>query len=82
MNDEAELHAADSIIIEVARNLWAASSDLRASVFDGFIKGYPNSHIAELKRICLACFSASRDDKGQWKKYGDSGMVFAWECKS
>lgn len=49
---------------------WLAREALRL-----FIAGFRDldMKVASLLTVCLACFSASRDDAEQWKEYGDNG---------
>jgi hypothetical protein len=72
-NDEAELVSADSIIVEVAKELRENASGAAAKVLDLFVAHYPEKQIARMITVCLACFSVARDDKGQWMSYGDNG---------
>jgi hypothetical protein len=72
-NDEAELVSADSIIVDVAKELRKNATGAAARVLDLFVVEYPKKQIARLITVCLACFSLARDDKEQWTKYGDNG---------
>jgi Protein of unknown function (DUF2971) len=72
-NDPAELSSADSIVVEVARELHHNASGTAARVLDLFASTYSRSHIAKSTTACLVCFSLSRDDEEQWRKYGDNG---------
>ena len=72
-NDEAELVSADSIIVEVAKELRENAFGAAAKVLDLFVAEYPKKQIARMITVCLACFSVARDDKGQWIKYADNG---------
>ena len=72
-NDAAELVSANSIIIEVAKELRENATGTAAKVLDLFIHEYPNRKVNKLITVGLACFSVARDDKEQWKRYGDDG---------
>jgi len=72
-NDESELISADSIIIEVARDLRKDAVGTAAKVLDAFLARYTSLHITQSITVCLACFSIARDDEEQWRKYGDNG---------
>lgn len=72
-NDEAELRSADEIITEVARDLRTKSKGAAAVTLDKFLEGYPKLQITQLRTVYLSCFSISRDDQEQWRKYADDG---------
>jgi hypothetical protein len=72
-NDEAELVSADSIIVEVAKDLRRKATGPAAEILDLFVEGYPALHVTRLIAVCLVCFSLARDDSDQWMKYGDEG---------
>ena len=72
-NDEAELRSADEIITEVARDLRTDSKGAAAVTLDKFLEGYPKLQITQLRTVYLSCFSISRDDQEQWRKYADDG---------
>jgi hypothetical protein len=72
-NDEAELVSADSVIVEVAKELREDALGAAAKVLDLFVAEYPKKQIARMITVCLACFSVASDDKGQWMRYGDNG---------
>ena len=72
-NDQAELVSADSIIVEVAKELRKNAVGATAKVLDSFVAEYPQKQIARMITVCLACFSVARDDESQWMRYGDNG---------
>ena len=72
-NDEAELISADTISIEVAKELQKTAKGAADVVLDLFLKGYPKLQVTKLRTVYLACFSVARDDKEQWRKYSDDG---------
>jgi len=72
-NDAAELSSADGIVVEVAKKLRDSASGTPAKVLDLFVSQYSKLHITRSMTVCLACFSTARDDKEQWRRYGDHG---------
>lgn len=72
-NDEAELQSADTTIMEVAREVRRKFLGSAATVLETFMDNYHASRLSNLTTIYLACFSAARDDQGQWRKYSDEG---------
>jgi hypothetical protein len=72
-NDAAELSCADATVIEVAKELRENVRGTPAEVLDLFVAQYSKARITESMTVCLACFSTARDDKDQWRKYGDDG---------
>src|SRR5258707_15401029 len=59
-NDQAELVSADSIIVEVAKELRKNAVGATAKVLDSFVAEYPKKQIARMITVCLACFSVAR----------------------
>jgi Protein of unknown function (DUF2971) len=72
-NDEAELRSADATIREVAADLRKNARGAAAAVLDLFLEAYASLQITQLTTVYLSCFSLARDDKEQWRKYGDNG---------
>jgi hypothetical protein len=72
-NDEAELVSADSMIIESVKDLRRNAVRAAAQVLDLFLANYAKEQITLVIPVYLACFSALRDDKEQWTRYGDNG---------
>jgi hypothetical protein len=72
-NDEAELQSANEIIIDVARHLRNDAVGAMVRVLDLFLEHYPSMTVAKLMTVYLACFSAARDDRQQWRNYADQG---------
>jgi hypothetical protein len=75
-NDRAELKSADAVILEVAQEVREGQKNgLAREALRLFIEGFRDldMKVASLLTVCLACFSASRDDAEQWKRYGDNG---------
>jgi hypothetical protein len=72
-NDEAELVAADALIMEVASELMKTTKGAATETLRWFLKGYPDLHVGKLLSVCLVCFSVARDDEEQWKKYAENG---------
>jgi DUF2971 family protein len=72
-NDEAELVAADSIIIETVRELRRNAVHAAAEVLDLFLRNYSREQVTLVIPVYLTCFSLLRDDVNQWRRYGDDG---------
>jgi len=75
-NDPAELKSADAIILEVAAEVLEGQKNVLArEALRLFIKGFGDldMKVGSLRTVCLVCFSASRDDAEQWRRYGDNG---------
>ena len=75
-NDPAELTSADAVILEVANEVREGQKNaLAREALRLFITGFRSlgMKVGNLLTVCLACFSASRDDGEQWKRYGDNG---------
>jgi Protein of unknown function (DUF2971) len=72
-NDEAELVAADSIIIEIVRELRRNAVHAAAEVLDLFLRNYAHEQVTLVIPVYLTCFSNLRDDSEQWRRYGDNG---------
>ena len=72
-NDMAELVSADSVIIDVAKELQRNATGAAAEVLSLFADGYAKLQITRMVSVCMACFSVARDDEAQWRKYGDNG---------
>ena len=75
-NDKAELKSADAVILEVAEEVRKGQRNaLAREALASFITGFHDRDmkVGSLLTVCLACFSASRDDAEQWKRYGDNG---------
>jgi hypothetical protein len=75
-NDPAELKSADAVILEVAEEVRQGQENaLAREALRLFITGFHTlgMKVGSLLTVCLACFSASRDDAEQWKRYGDNG---------
>jgi hypothetical protein len=75
-NDRAELKSADAVILEVAEEVRKGQENVLArEALRLFITGFHDlgMKVGSLLTVCLACFSASRDDAEQWKRYGDYG---------
>ena len=73
-NDVAELTSADAVIVDVAKELRGTHTGVVAAVLDLFIEGFiKNLHVTKVVPVYLACFSAARDDREQWRNYADEG---------
>lgn len=72
-NDEAELVSANAIIVETVKSQRANATRLTLQVLTAFLRNYGSVQVSELIPTYLACFSALRDDKDQWRKYADNG---------
>ncbi len=75
-NDEAELKSADAVILEIAKEVRRGQKNaLACKALELFIQGFNSldMKVGSLLTVCLVCFSASRDDAEQWKRYGDRG---------
>jgi hypothetical protein len=72
-NDVAELVSADSVIIEIAKELRCSAFGTAAKALDFFISEYERLHISESLTVCLVCFSLARDHDEQWRRYGENG---------
>jgi hypothetical protein len=70
------LVSADSVIIEVAKDLQKNATGAAAEVLRLFVEGYAALQVTRVITVCLTCFSAARDDQQQWRKYGDNGRGF------
>lgn len=73
MDDEAELVAADAVIVATANELRSTATGITAEVLAGFIRTFPQLRLGKLMSVCLVCFSTARDDARQWEIYGDDG---------
>jgi hypothetical protein len=74
-NDSAELTSADAAILETAQELRKCNTGVPATVLELFVEGYAGElHVTKVVPVYLACFSAARDDKEQWRKYADNGQ--------
>lgn len=72
-NDRAELLAADSIIIDTVRDLRRNAAHPTADVLDLFLQNYATEQVTLVIPVYLTCFSILRDDREQWRRYGDDG---------
>ncbi len=72
-DDEAELRSADATIMEVATDLRKNAKGAAAAVLDLFLERYTSLQITKLTTIYLSCFSVTRDDKEQCRKYANDG---------
>jgi len=73
-NDEAELISANSVILQVAKELRARTHGTPKIVLSRFVQTYAQQQIAKAGRVFLSCFSIARDDPEQWRKYGAAGQ--------
>jgi hypothetical protein len=72
-NDLAELASADSVIVQVAADLLENATGLAREALELFLNGYTDLRVGKILTAGLVCFSAARDDAGQWKRYADNG---------
>jgi hypothetical protein len=72
-NDKAELLAADSSIIKTVKDLRRNAVHPAADVLDLFLRTYAKEQVTLVIPVYLTCFSILRDDKEQWRRYGDNG---------
>jgi hypothetical protein len=71
-NDEAELVAADEIIVDTATTLRGATTRIAADVLEKFRVNYSETKLTKLRRVFIACFSSTRNSDTQWREYADS----------
>ena len=72
-NDRAELVAADEIIIKTARDLRRNAVYPAAGVLDLFLENYASEQVTLVIPVYLTCFSILRDNREQWRRYGEAG---------
>jgi hypothetical protein len=72
-NDKAELKAANSIIVEVAKELRATTNLAARHMLGLFIDEFQKFQVSKRMNVYLSCFSTARDDQLQFERYGDDG---------
>ncbi|HVZ71532.1 MAG TPA: DUF2971 domain-containing protein [Polyangia bacterium] len=72
-NDGHELRASDELAVGVATDLANKYGGLSRTLLTYFAQTLPQNRLSQLTDIFIASFTAERDEKVHWRKYGGGG---------